>query len=378
MKKIKILWIITNGIKKNGICVSQLDYYRKMNKNKFEIDVVAVHNNTEEMIKKYKEAGCKVYILPDRQKKLLKYIKELKKIIQRNQYDIIHVHGSSSLMFIELLIAKKNGVKIRIAHSRNTQTDHPIIDKIFRRKFLKLCNYKLACGKDAGKWLYNNGKFEVMHVGKDLEKYKFNKEAREKIRNRLNIKDDTIAFGHVGLFDEQKNHKFLIKTFYEYYKINKKSMLFLIGFGPLKDEIIDMVKKLKLENAVVFLGTIDNVDEIICGLDCMLFPSLFEGLPNVVIEWQASGINSIISKNITDECAITNFCKRISIDDGINLWTNEMKKIGILDDEDRARQSEQGCKALKENGFEINLNTKKLEKYYISCMEEQNANKKNN
>lgn len=371
MGKIKILWIITNGIKKNGICVSQLDYYKKIDKEKFEIDVVAVHNNTEEMIKKYEEAGCRVYVLPDRQKELLKYIKSLKKLIKDKNYDIVHVHGSSSLMIIELLVAKKCGVKIRIAHSRNTQTDHPMVDKIFRKNFLKLCNYKLACGREAGEWLYKNDDFEVMHIGKELNKYKFKSDKRKEIRKKLKIDNATIAFGHVGIFDEQKNHVFLIKTFYEYYKINKNSKLFLMGFGPLEEEIKEMVKKLKIAENVFFLGTVDNVNEIICGLDCMLFPSLFEGLPNVVIEWQASGINSLISKNITDECLITNFCKKIPIDKGTKLWVSEMKKIKILTDRQREEQSEKGCNALTEKGFEINANTERLEEYYVKCMEEQ-------
>ena len=140
MKKIKILLIITGGIRRNGICVSQLDYYNNIDKNSFQIDIVAVHNNTEEMIEKYIQAGCNVYTLPDRRKNLIKYLKELKKLIKREHYDIVHVHGSSTLMYLELNLAKKCGVPVRIAHSRNTTCDRPYLEGLLRRKFDKSYN----------------------------------------------------------------------------------------------------------------------------------------------------------------------------------------------------------------------------------------------
>lgn len=368
MNKIKVLWVITNGIRKNGICVSQLDYLKNIDKDKFLIDIAAVHGNSQDMIEEYKKTGSNVYVLPDRKKELFKYIRKLKKLIKSNRYDIVHVHGSSSLMAIELNIAKECNVKVRIAHSRNTQTEHPKLNRLLNNIFKSSYNHTMACGEDAGKWLFGNEKFEVFHNGKDLEKYKFNYAERTKVREQYNL-NNKIAFGHVGLFNKQKNHEFLINTFYKYHQSNEESILILMGSGELEDKIKKQVKNLKLENCVMFLGTVDNVAEIINGLDCMIFPSLFEGLPNVVIEWQASGINCIISDKITEECKVTDFCKIVPLEE--EKWIEEMKKIKITDNEKRKGQSIIGVNNLIKNNFELYANVKKLQDYYIRWLGEK-------
>lgn len=367
MEKIKILWIITNGIRRNGICVSQLDYYKRIDSKQFSVDVIGSRDNSDDMVLEYKNAGCNVISLPDRKKELMKYCKKILNVMKENKYDIVHVHGSSSILYLELMLAKRAGVKIRIAHSRNTQCDHPIVNILLKPLFNHYCNYRLACGYEAGKFLFGNKDFKVFHNGKDFSKYNFNAETRKKIREKYNLKNK-IAFGHVGLFNNQKNHSFLIDVFEEYHKFNNNSVLFLMGEGNLKNEIENKVKQKGLENSVIFLGNVDNVQDIICGLDCMLFPSLFEGLPNVVIEWQALGTNALISNKITNECVVTDFTKRLPITEGVECWIDEMKKIKELSDIDRKKQCEMGQTRLKENGFEIETNTKKLEDTYKQLM----------
>ena len=345
---IKVLMVITGGLRRNGICVSQLDYAKKISKTDFQVDFAAVHNDSKEMIEKYKECGCIVYKLPDRRKNLFKYIKALKKLLNSEKYDIIHVHGSSALMFIELLIAKKCKVKVRIAHSRNTKCDRPLIDKILRPIFYSSFNYALACGTDAGKWLFNKKKFNVFFNGKDLEQYKFKGDLRKEYREKLHLKNDEIAFGNVGTFYEQKNHLFLIDVYNKIYENNKKSKLFLMGEGILENKIREKVSKYGLENNVIFLGRVSNVNDFLNAMDCMLFPSLFEGLPNVVLEWQINGLTSIISNTITDECIVTDFVKSIPINQGTKTWTDFVKKIKI--------------------------DTLKLEEYYKECLKKEGIN----
>lgn len=362
----KVLMIITGGLRRNGICVSQLDYAKYIDKKSFQVDFVAVHNNQEKMIEDFKSVGCKVFELPDRRKNIFKYMSALKKLIRKEKYDIVHVHGSSSLMMIELFIAKICGVKVRIAHSRNTKCDRPSMEKLLKPIFKLSYNYALACGQEAGNWLFGNNKFEVFHNGKDMKKYSFNSEVRKNIREKYNI-GEKIAFAHVGNFNEQKNHIFLINSFKRINDENKNTLLFLFGDGPLENRMKERVKELELQNSVIFLGRVQNVNEMLQGMDAMLFPSLFEGLPNVVLEWQACGLRSFISDKITEECVVCNFVKSLPIDNGVDIWANAVSRLEIETDEQREESSKIGCKALIENGFEILSNTKKLEQYYIEC-----------
>ncbi len=367
----KVLMIITGGLRRNGICVSQLDYAKHINKEKIQLDFVAVHDNQEKMIEDFKNVGCKVFELPDRRKNIFKYILSLKKVLKKENYDIVHVHGSSSLMLIELFVAKMCGVKIRIAHSRNTKCDRPVLEKILKFAFRHSYNYSLACGEDAGNWLFGEGNFKVFHNGKDMDKYTFNSETRKAIRKKYNI-SNKIAFAHVGNFNKQKNHIFLIEMFSKINEKNKKAVLFLFGDGQLEDKMKKRVKELGIEDSVVFLGRVQNVNEILQGMDVMLFPSLFEGLPNVVLEWQACGLRSFISDKITDECIVCDLVSSLPIDNGVDIWVETVEKLCVETDEQRKENSKKGCKGLIENGFEIISNTKNLEEYYLECYKKIN------
>lgn len=363
----KVLWIITNGIKRNGICVSQLDYYKNINKELFQVDVVAVHNNTKDMIDEYRANGCRVFELTDRRKSLVKYLDELKKLIMKEKYDIVHVHGSSALMTLELKTAKKCGVPVRIAHSRNTTCDKKLLDKVLRPSFNRNYNIALACGQDAGKWLFGKRDFMVFHNGKKLDKYMYSDEMRREIREKYKF-GSKIVFGHVGLFNTQKNHDFLIDVFANYYKENNNSILVLIGEGIgqyyLVEQIKQKVNDYGLNDAVMFLGRQSNVNELIQGFDIMLFPSLYEGLPNVVLEWQAAGLPSIISDKITTECAVCDLVNFLPIDNGTEEWTKKIKQV-IQEKRNRQEDSNVACQLLQKNNFDIEKNVKKLEEIYM-------------
>ena len=364
MKKINLLNIITGGLFSDGITLSQIDYLKNLNKNCFNVDVACVTESDKKIIESIRSIDCNVIMFPDRKKHLIKYIVELSQQMKNNDYDVIHVHGSSSFMLIELLIAKMHHIPVRIAHSRNTKTDHPTMDKLLRPIFNRSYNVALACGNDAGKFLFNKKNFIIFHNGKDLKKYAFNDKIRKQLRKKYNI-ENKVAICNIGNFNYQKNHMFLIDIFNQYHKKNKNSILFLIGNGSKRKEIVERLKELELTDSVILLGRIDNTHEIMNGMDIALLPSLFEGLPNVVLEWQAVGLPVILSNTITEECCVTDNVTYLPIEKSdINKWVKKIDEM-LNKNENRANMSKIGCQKLKDNGFEIINNTKKLEELYI-------------
>ncbi len=360
MRKINVLLVLTGGIFRDGISLSQLDYMSRIDKNSFNIDIVSSLNDDSNMLREFQQANCSIIYLPKR-KNIIKYSISLYKVMKKNKYDIIHVHGSSSMMALELMIAKLNKVHTRIAHSRNTKSNHPFIDKVLRPIFYRSYNLAFACGMEAGNFLFKNRKFELFHNGKDLKKFSFDKTIRNKIRREYHI-DDNLAFGNVGNLNYQKNQDFLIKVFYNYHINNPKSLLFIMGEGNKKNELIQLTKDLHIEDSVVFMGNINNINELIQAMDIMLFPSLFEGLPNVVLEWQAAGLPCILSDTITKECKVYDMVYYLPINEGVKEWINCIDII-IKSKINRTELSTLGCNRLIEYGFEINNNTKKLEDF---------------
>lgn len=362
MKKIKILSVLTGGLMNDGITKSQLDYLEFIDMDKFEIDFIDTNGAEVETIEKFKNRGANVISMPSRKRQLLKYMFRLNTLMKRNQYDVIHVHGSSSLMGIELKFAQKNHIKKRIAHSRNTKNDHKILNFILKPMFYSSYNIALACGEDAGKAVFKKN-FTVFHNGKDLKKFEFDKNVREQIRKELEIKEETIAIGHIGVFNEQKNHKFIVEICRELKECKLDFKMFLIGEGENRKTIEKMVENNGLKENVKFLGIINDMNKLLNGMDLMLLPSLFEGVPNVAIEWQANGLKSLVSNNVTKECKVCELIDFISIKNE-EEWKDKILKFEKSTIETRKQFSKMGCKALKENNFEIKRNTLLLEQIY--------------
>lgn len=362
-QRIKVLHILTGGLRVEGITSTQLSFFQYINTENFQIDVAAVHRNSQEMIREYQKAGCRVIEFSDRTDKTAMYFFELLRCMRKNQYDIVHVHGSSALMSVELLAAKLAGVPVRIAHSRNTKADNTKMDKLLRPLFNHLYTDGIACGEDAGKWLLGERKFTVLHNGKDFSKFRYDAQKREEERKKYDFGNNTVI-GHVGAFNQQKNQVYLIDVFAEFLKLHDNAVLYLIGDGATRLTVLEHAQKLGIEDKIMFAGNVRNVPDCLQAMDIMVFPSKYEGLPNVVLEWQAEGLPCLISDKITKECAPSDLVEFASIEDDPKVWANKMERL-LGKFTDREAQARRGTQALKENGFDIVDATRKLENIYL-------------
>lgn len=360
----KILHIPTGGLFSDGILSCILEYMTAMNKSDMDIRVLATNNAQEDIVQKVEKSGCKVVSIPYRKKSIIKYSWKLYRYILKEKIDIIHVHGSSSLMSIELITAKLAGCKIRIAHSHNTTCENKKADKLLRPIFNKVYTNGFACGIDAGKWLFGRDRFEVIPNSRNLKKYEYNINKRKKYRENLGILDNTLVIGHVGRFNAQKNHKYLINIFHEIHKKNENSKLVLVGEGDTKNTIKELVKNLGLQDNVIFTGVINNVADYLSVFDVMLLPSLYEGLPLVVIEWQIAGLQCVISDTVTKECKITTGLVQFeSIDKEPVVWADDVEKLVL---KDRNKLKKENWREIRQAGYDIEIEAEKLRKLYLN------------
>ena len=135
----KILCINTNGLHNDGITNNILNYFKHMDQNNTEIHILETKATEESMKKSCSAMGLRLVYTAHR-KHVLKYLIKTALHIRREKYDIVHVHGSSALLFLDLLAARLGGCKIRIAHSRNTSCSHPRLDQWFRPFFITFAN----------------------------------------------------------------------------------------------------------------------------------------------------------------------------------------------------------------------------------------------
>lgn len=357
-KPYRVLHIVPN-MDSGGIENLIMNIYRNVDRTKIQFDFIVHYNKECFFDKEIISLGGKIYRFPVMEdKNIFKYIKSLKKFFKAHrEYKVVHGH-MASLAFIYLGIAKKYNIPVRIVHSHGTSHLKTIkgYAKYFLFKFAKYnANYYFACSTEAGEYLFGkNAKFEFIPNAIDLEKFKYNLSVREKVRKQLNI-ENKLVIGHVGRFNLQKNHTFLIDIFL---KINEKepnSILVLVGKGELENKIKEKIKKYNLEEKVKLLGVRKDVADLYQAFDVFLMPSLFEGLPLTGVEAQASGLACFFSDTITKEVKISNYTKFISLDKTDEYWSKE-----ILNSLDYNRQNAK----INFDLFDIKKLSKKLENFY--------------
>lgn len=361
--RIKVLMICTVDFGKNGIANWILNYAEKLSaSSEIEIDIVAPNIiNTSDIYERIKKANINLVDLPSRKKNVFQYFLCLIKSIRQKKYDIIHAHGNSCTLSIELLAALIAGCQIRIAHSHNTSCTHMIGNKALRPIFDLCCTDRFACGEEAGKWLFKNKPFEILWNGVDLKKYQYNPVIRDTVRKENRIGEKIILLGMVGAFVYQKNHFFLIKLMKRLEDVAPGSFrLLLVGEGEYRQEFESRVNKEGLQNAVILTGNVADVSQYLQALDCFLLPSFFEGLPFVLIEAQAAGLPCVVSDKVSREVAITDEVSFLPIDRGEEVWE---KKILNLQFDRKALGKDLKC-----SEYNIDVATMKLEKMYKSII----------
>lgn len=356
----KLLLVNTVPLEANGISTFIINSAKVMAKEGINITISApnmVDNQLKSTLKIY---NISLVEIPNRMHNPINYYFKLKQIMQNNSYDVVHVNGNSTTMAIELLAAKYAGVKLRVAHSHNTTTEHPFINKLLRGIFESNVNGRLACNDAAGKWLFRNKDYTVVENGIFLNNYLFNIRVREKIRSKYKISDDDVIIGHVGMFNYQKNQQFLIKLLK---KLDFKYKLMLIGNGPTLDSIKQQARKMGIIDRIIFTGTINNVSDYLNAFDIFALPSHFEGQPFVVIEALASGLIEIASENVSKEIDLTNNIKFVKLED-ISKWKKYIDHINV-NNEVRKETSLNNISLLRSKGYDTEKNViNKLIPYY--------------
>lgn len=353
----KVLLVNTVSLDANGISTFIINIASQLVKRNIDVTILAPNKVENKLVENLRGKGISIKEITERRTNPIKYFKNLKRYLSFEKFDVIHVNGNSTTMAIELFAAKLAGVSKRIAHSHNTTTQHPVINKFLRPVFEFSITDRLACNDAAGKWLFGKRKYIVVPNGIYLKKYKFNLKNRKKIRDNLKIKNDEILLGHVGEFNFQKNQIFLVNLIKA---LPTRYKLILIGQGENLKKVEDKVNEYKLSKRIIFTGKISNVTEYLNAMDIFILPSKYEGQPFALIEASASGIPCLVSDKVSKESNLVNNITFISLND-ISKWIKNIEKICL---KDRAVSSSKNILDLKRKGYDFKENISKLINVY--------------
>lgn len=360
IRVLQIMGIVESG----GVEAVIMNYYRHIDKSKVQFDFVMHKGSNQNYINEAKSMGAKVYEITPYTKNIIKFTYEIYKIIKEGKYQIVH-SNMNALSGFPLMAAYLAGSKVRILHNHTTDSREERLRTFIKRAlrpFAKaFANQYWACSKLAGEWMYGSKAVEtekvtIINNAIDLDKFAFNQEKRVELRKKLGL-EGKFVIGHVGRFVTVKNHEFLIDVFANVAIKKEKSILLLIGEGPLMGRIQEKVNHLGLTEKVIFLGTRSDVADLYNVMDVFVLPSLYEGLPVVGVEAQANGLPFLCSDNVTKEIAFSKATELISFDSDVNDWA--VKSITMGTQERVESKSD-----FKSAGYDIRIECKKLEARY--------------
>lgn len=328
-----------------GVGSVVMNIYRNIDRSKVQFDFCVPREGDGPLDEEIIKLGGRIFHVPQIRKVGFKnYIDTVVDIIRKNgHFAAVHIH-SVHMGAVILRAAKKAGVQCRIYHVHNTKDAaletipmHTIFEKALKIMIKKDATVRLACGQEAGRYIYGNSSFTVINNAVDTSRfYPYDESRRRQIRKEIGIDEKSIVVGNIARFVPEKNHEYFVKLA-SFAKENGYTLIFLlVGDGDSRQPILEYARREDCDCMFFSLGNRNDVENYYNAMDVFCLPSLFEGLPVTLLEAQACGLPCITSKSVTIEAnmGIAAY-DRLSIDDSsVKVWVStieDFSKRKIID-----------------------------------------------
>lgn len=365
-KPIRVLHVL-GGVGLGGAESRIMDLYRQMNRDEIQFDFLVHSSAANWSIRKavnrcrgrkaderkpqfYDEEilalGGHIYVLPKfKVYNYFSYRRAVRKFFAKHkEFRVVQGHMTSTAG-IYLPIAKRAGVPITVAHARNAGVVRGlkgIATRFFRQGLAEKADYCFACsllaGQDVfGKEAVHEGRVKIIHNAIDVRRFTYDPQLRETMRRQLGI-SEKLVLGHVGRFEYQKNHPYLIEIFAAVCRERPDAALLLLGEGENRPAIEERCRQLGIADRVKFMGNRKDAERYYQAMDIFLLPSFFEGLPGVLVEAQAAGLKCFASDTVTKEAKATDLVTYLSIGQPAQNWAKEILERSDYERRDTAQE----------------------------------------
>lgn len=339
----KVLFVATVT---GHINMFHIPYLKMFKENGYEVHVASKGNQKIQYCDKHYDLQFKRFPL---KKENYKVYKALKKIIEENDYEIIHCHTPVGGVLTRLAARKArkkyNTKVIYTAHGFHFYKGAPLLNWIIYYPIEKICSRWTDClititNEDyefAKKYLKTKNIEHINGVGMNPERLKkeLTQEEKDKFRSKLGIRKDDIVFSYIAELNANKNQILLIKTIQGLKKEQHNIRLLLIGDGPLKEQYQQYIKENNLENEIQLLGKRQDINELLSITNIYFASSIREGLPVNVMEAMYKGLPIIATDNRGHRELIHNgkngyICKKNDTENFENNIQKFLKDMSII------------------------------------------------
>ena len=326
----------------------------------FQFDTLAFsYKNGEKFVERVQACGGRCLTMPrPRAEGVQRFNRYLNKVLQDGGYDVVHCHiaGWMSMPFYKA--AKKQGVKRFLIHAHTTCYDSRIDRLPPVQAFNKQINFKQAdgymiCSDLAGNYIFGEKYMEkkpTLLIPNGINEAAFTQvltqQEKENLRLELGVAGNARLVGHVGRFTRLKNHDAILELAEAMGKKESDVRFVLVGDGECFDQVCEKIRQRKLEKTVLPIGRRGDVAKLMQLFDCMILPSLNEGLPTVAVECQAAGTPMVLSDTITRQCDMGMGLTAFLPWSDTQAWVDAL--CGFMD---KKRCPEEGLKMARQKGF---------------------------
>jgi glycosyltransferase EpsD len=300
----KVLFVATV---KEHIVKFHLPYLKLFHDNGWEVHVATNEGKNQSMIP-YCDQLCKIPFQrnPFKKKNIIAY-RFLKKMMIKNQYDIVHCHTPVGGVLARLAGRHCSCTRmIYTAHGFHFYKGAPLLNWMLYYPIEKICSYwtdvLITINKEdynIAKRKFNAKKIQyIPGVGVDISKYYRDEIDRKEKREELGISSKDIVFLSVGELNRNKNHITVIKAFIQLKKEISLSHIkyFICGQGVEEKALKKIVHENCLDSTIKLLGFQTDLSKIYSAADIFIFPSMREGLPVSLMEAMSCGLPVICSQ----------------------------------------------------------------------------------
>jgi len=299
-RKIKILEGIRQG-KIGGGESYLLSLVENLNRELYEPIVVSFTDGP--MVERLRSLGIKTYIIHTETPFDVRVWGRVHKLIKEEEIDLVHAHGTraASNMF---WAAKKAGLPlIYTCHAWSFHLDqNPVVKKfrILSEQFLTEKAAVTICGslanRETGRQLFKN--FDAVIIYNSIDPNRFNPYGVYKnIRAELGLRADEIVVASIARFTLQKQPLKLIAAFANVAKKIPDVKLLMVGDGEQKEEAIQLIQKLQLQDRVILQPFRQDIPDVLAAVDIFVLPSLWEAFPIALLEAMSMG-KAVIGTNV--------------------------------------------------------------------------------
>ncbi len=289
--KIRVLQLV-EGMNWGGAETKLLELIDHMDRDRFETTVCSLGMG-DRIRSRFDELGIAFVSFERRSRMDPKLIWDVSSLIRKEKIDVV----MTTLFYADVIGSLASAVspnKAVFSWETISAPEWLVWHRLWAYRFaIRFASKVISVSRATGKWLVEKRgvpeeKVTVIPYGVNLERFRDGN--NPELRRELGISPETLVAGVVARLHSQKGHRYLIEAARTIIPQVDDVKFVLVGDGELRNDLERSAEQAGIREHFVFLGFRSDVAELLRTFDLFVLPSLYEGLPNVVLEAMATGL----------------------------------------------------------------------------------------